>query len=132
MDYITTMNGNQSYNISGESYWCKSYYHTKLTIVSLLCLTMALYTIYYLDIVEVICFFFNRIISIHTTTSVSRRLKILCIMFKIIVFFVITLFAWLYVSVDEKCKINTHNILIHDCSLSWLITVPLIKIGGLL
>ena len=43
--------------------------------------------------------FFNRIISMHTTTSVSRRLKILCIMFKIIAFFVITLFAWLYVSV---------------------------------
>jgi hypothetical protein len=49
------------------------------------CLTLTLSTI--------------RIISIHTTTSVSRRLKILCIMFKIIVFFVIVMFAWLYVSI---------------------------------
>jgi hypothetical protein len=71
---------------------------SKLTIVSLLCLTMALYAIYYLDIVEDICFFI-RIISVHTTISVSWRLKILCIMFKIIALFVITLFAWLYVSV---------------------------------
>jgi hypothetical protein len=111
---------------------------SKLIIVSLLCLTMALYTIYYLDIVEVICFFFNRIISIHTTTSVSRRLKILCIMFKIIAFFVIVLFAWLYVEpipnsnikIIEKGQINTHNILIHDRSLSWLITVPSMKLEG--
>ena len=42
--------------------------------------------------------FFNRIISIHTTTSVSRRFKILCIMFNIIAFFVIVLLDWLYVS----------------------------------
>ena len=33
------------------------------------------------------------------TTSVSRRLNILCIMFKFIVFFTITLFTRLYVSV---------------------------------
>ena len=32
-------------------------------------------------------------------TSVSQRLNILCIMFKIIAFFIITLFAWLQVMV---------------------------------
>jgi hypothetical protein len=46
--------------------------------------------------------FFNRIISIHTTTSVSRRLKILCIMFKIIVFFVIVLTFLAYYSPFNK------------------------------
>ena len=33
------------------------------------------------------------------TNSASRRLNILCIMFKIIAFFIITLFALLYVTV---------------------------------
>ena len=35
------------------------------------------------------------------------------------------------IKIIEKGQINTHNILIHDRSLSWLITVPSIKIGGL-
>jgi hypothetical protein len=73
-------------------------------------------------------------------------------MFKIIAFFVIVLYAWLYVSagilltmegtcmitvepipksnikIIEKGKIKTPNILIHDCLLSWLITVPSMKL----
>ena len=35
------------------------------------------------------------------TTSVSRRLNILCIMFTIIAPFIIMLFAWLYVMIDN-------------------------------
>ena len=38
------------------------------------------------------------------TTSVSGRLDILCIMFKIITFFILTLFARLYVMVDSLWK----------------------------
>lgn len=34
--------------------------------------------------------FFNRTNIIHTTPSASRRLKILCILFKIIAFFILT------------------------------------------
>ena len=39
----------------------------------------------------------NRTNSIYMTTSVSQRLSILCIMINTIVFFIITLFSWLYV-----------------------------------
>jgi hypothetical protein len=42
---------------------------------------------------------FNRTNCIHMRTTVSRRLNILCIMFKIIAFFLIMLFALLYVRV---------------------------------
>jgi len=42
---------------------------------------------------------FNRTNVIHMLTTVSRRLNILCIMFKIIAFFLIMLFALLYVRV---------------------------------
>ena len=43
---------------------------------------------------------FNRNNSIHMTTFVSWRLNILCIMFKIIVVFITTLFARFYERVD--------------------------------
>ena len=43
-----------------------------------------------------LCSFLNSVI-IHMTTSVSRGLAILCIMFKMISFFIITLFSWLNV-----------------------------------
>ena len=49
------------------------------------------------------------------TTSVSRRLKILFIMFKIIVFFVITLFSRLYVRVGILLTCGKH---LHDCIIS--------------
>ena len=42
---------------------------------------------------------FNRTNSMHMATSVSQRLNIwLCIMFKIVAFFIIKLFAWLYIT----------------------------------
>ena len=46
--------------------------------------------------------FFNRIISIHTTTSVSRRLKNIMYNvqdYSVLCYNVITLFAWLFASV---------------------------------
>ena len=49
------------------------------------------------------------------TTSVSRRLRILFIMFKIIVFFVITLFSRLYVRVGILLTCGKH---LHDCIIS--------------
>ena len=42
---------------------------------------------------------FNKMNIIHMTTAVSRSLNMRCIMFKIIAFFVITLFARLYARV---------------------------------
>ena len=44
---------------------------------------------------------FNRTIIIHMKTSVSHRLNILCIMFKIIAFFKTTLLTQQYVKVDN-------------------------------
>ena len=43
---------------------------------------------------------FNRTIAMHIISSVSRRLNMRCIMFKIVAILIITLFAWLYVKVD--------------------------------
>jgi hypothetical protein len=42
----------------------------------------------------------NRTNSIHMTTSMSRRLNILCIMINIIAFYIITLLSWLHVRVS--------------------------------
>jgi len=42
---------------------------------------------------------FNTTNIMHMPISVSRRLNILCIMFKIVAFFIIMLFTWLYVLV---------------------------------
>jgi len=52
---------------------------------------------------------------IHMTTSVPRKLNILCIMFKIIAFFIITLFARLYVRVDI---LLLYEKLLHDHIIS--------------
>ena len=74
---------------------CQLKFGSKLTIVSLLCLTMALCTIWSLDING------NKII--HMTTSVLRRLTIsLYIMFTFIAFFKITLVAF-YSHVENTC-----------------------------
>jgi hypothetical protein len=67
--------------------------------------------------------------------NVSRKLNILCIMFKVISSFIIKLFAMLYERVDtigaipksnikivERGKIDIPNTQMHDRSLSWLVT----------
>jgi len=51
---------------------------------------------------------FNKSNIIHMTTSVSRRLNILYIMFKIIAFFMITLVARLYVRVGILLTCGRH------------------------
>ena len=56
-----------------------------------------------------------RINIIHMATSVSRRLNILCIVFKIIALFLITLFARLYVRVSILLTCGKH---LHDCIIS--------------
>ena len=48
-------------------------------------------------------------------TSVSQRLNIICIMFKIIAFFIIKLFAWLYERVDILLTWGKH---LHDSIIS--------------
>ena len=40
---------------------------------------------------------YNTTNIVHMTTSVSQRLQIVCVLFKMIAFCVITMFAWLYV-----------------------------------
>ena len=50
----------------------------------------------------------NKMYLIHTTTSVSRRLDILCIMFKIIAFYIIKLFTWLYLRFDILLTCRKH------------------------
>ena len=70
------------------------------------------------------------------TNSVSRSLNIFCIMFKIIAFFIMTLFARLYVRVDILLTCGKH---VHDGIISlreevWahktsLIQPPLIEVS---
>jgi hypothetical protein len=70
------------------------------------------------------------------TISVSRSLNIFCIMFKIIAFFIMTLFARLYVRVDILLTCGKH---VHDRIISlreevWayktsLIQPPLIEVS---
>ena len=57
----------------------------------------------------------NRTNIIHMRTSVSRRLNILCIMFKIIAFFIIMLFNRLYVRVGILPTYENH---FHDRIIS--------------
>ena len=60
---------------------------------------------------------FNKSNIILMTTSVSPRLNIFCIMFKIIAFFIITLFARLYarVGILLTYRYGKH---LHDCIIS--------------
>ena len=67
-----------------EGWYWQLYFGSKLTIFH-----------YYV----IRCHLIELILYIFMTTSVSRRLNILCIMFKVIEFFIITQFARLYVRV---------------------------------
>ena len=76
--------------------------------------TITLYIIQYLD--NGWCHrLFNRTNIMHISTSVRRGLNILCIMFKIIAFFRITLFARLYVRVGILLTFGKH---LHDRTIS--------------
>ena len=58
---------------------------------------------------------YHQLSLIHMTTSVIRRLNILCIMFKITAFFIITLLARLFVRVDILLTCGRH---LHDRIIS--------------
>jgi len=75
-------------------YW-QLYYCSKMTIVSLLCRTMALCSFFMLEAIN-----YLYIKHACTATSVSRRLKILSIKFKIRPFWMTSLLPKLYVRVD--------------------------------
>ena len=93
-------------------YWQLDY-GSKLTIVSLLCLTTTLYTIYYLN-----DGWGHRLFStgqiLYIWQLLSRRLHILCVMFKIIAFFMIMLFVdymWglVFLFVDYMWRLVFHS-----------------------
>jgi uncharacterized membrane protein YhaH (DUF805 family) len=64
---------------------------------------------------------FNTTNIVHMTSSVSQRLQIVCVLFKMIVFCVIALFAWLYVIVGILCTCGKH---LHDTSVrNWQIII---------
>ena len=52
---------------------------------------------------------------VHMTKSVSQRLQIVCVLFKMIAFCVKALFAWLYVIVVILCTCGKH---LHDSYFS--------------
>lgn len=52
---------------------------------------------------------------VHMTKSVSQRLQIVCVLFKMIAFCVKALFAWLYVIVGILCTCGKH---LHDSYFS--------------
>jgi hypothetical protein len=85
----------------------KNLYSIFQMLLTIVCLTMALYTISYLNngwghqlsLIELL---------LYRSTFVSRRFNVLCVMFKSIAFFMKTLFVHIYVRVDSLLICGMH------------------------